>query len=90
MQGKESPCIVRVAVAAPLRQVFDYLPGPTADSRTLRPGTRVLVPFGRSSRVGLVIERSAVTQQATERLKPIEGVLDSGPLLDLDDLEALL
>ncbi len=75
-----APALVRVAVAAPLDQSFDYLwPGPAP----LPPvGARVRVPFGRSSRVGLVLAHPDTTSIAAERLKPITEQLDDAPLLN--------
>ncbi|MDA3914018.1 hypothetical protein, partial [Oleiagrimonas sp.] len=45
------PAIVRIALPVPLPRLFDYLPpeGPVAEA-----GARVLVPFGRGKRVGIV------------------------------------
>lgn len=80
--------VLRVAVAAPLRMLFDYLPPPGADG--VRPGCRVLVPFGHGRRVGLVVATAAVSDQAPERLKPVLAVLDAQPLLSALDLRLLL
>jgi primosomal protein N' (replication factor Y) len=70
--------IVRVALPVPLPQTFDYLPGTFAP----QPGTRVLVPFGRGSRIGIVVECGGGAQVADDRLKPVAAVLDESPLLD--------
>ena len=81
--------ILRVAVEAPLAGLFDYLPPPSDAGRpspTLSPGLRVLVPFGRGRRVGILVETADVSDQEPERLKPALRVLDPGPLLGADDL----
>ncbi|MGH8114772.1 MAG: hypothetical protein ACREPS_06950, partial [Rhodanobacteraceae bacterium] len=63
--------IVRVALALPLPQTFDYLPGAFAP----QPGSRVLAPFGRRRRIGIVVEFDRQTDVPVERLKPIAGVM---------------
>jgi len=45
--------IVKVAVAVPLSRSFDYLPN--GELKRYQPGCRVVVPFGRSTRVGVVV-----------------------------------
>ena len=42
--------ILRVAVAAPLPGLFDYLPPPGVEPARLQRGVRLRVPFGRGSR----------------------------------------
>ncbi|MEA3278602.1 MAG: primosomal protein N' [Pseudomonadota bacterium] len=88
--AEDTPCILRVAVAGPLPGLFDYLPPPDGDKEALRPGVRVLAPFGRGNRVGMIVARSAQTTQAADRLKPIEAALDEAPLLGASDLEFIL
>ena len=76
---KDSPIILRVAVAAPLPTLFDYLPAAGRNAGTLAPGMRVLVPFGRSRRAGILVELATQSDQSMDRLKPIESVLDNRP-----------
>ena len=72
-----SPKIVQVAVPRPVHQTFDYRIPDRYDMPKL--GTRVKVSFGQSSLIGVVIG----TQGASARkLKSIEEVLDSEPVLD--------
>ncbi len=78
--------VLRVAVAAPLAELYDYLPPADRPADGLDPGTRVLVPFGRSQRVGLVVERAADSEQVAGRLKAVSAVLDPAPLLAAEDL----
>jgi primosomal protein N' (replication factor Y) len=78
--------LARVAIAAPLRTLFDYK---AAAEMCVVPGMRVRVPFGRTSKIAVVVElpeRSDVPQQ---RLKAIGEVLDQEPLLTSDDLAFL-
>lgn len=81
--------ILRVAVAAPLPTLFDYLPA-AGWSGTLAPGMRVLVPFGRSRRVGMIVELANRTDQDRDRLKLADSLLDAEPLLPPSDLRFIL
>ncbi len=68
------PSFLRVAVPVPLRRGFDFVaPAPAAR------GTRVLVPFGRRHRVGIVLETVPRPAVAAHRIRPIVRLLDSGP-----------
>jgi primosomal protein N' (replication factor Y) len=78
--------VLRVALDVPLPTLFDYLPGPGADAAV---GDRVVVPFGRGRRIGVVCERAAESALPAERLKPIEAVRDDGPRLDAHWLELM-
>jgi len=72
--------VLAVAVPSPLRTLFDYLP--PAAGPLPQPGARVRVPFGRGSRVGLVVEQRAGSELPPERLRRVQRVLDPEPLLD--------
>lgn len=87
-----TPTILRVAVDAPVPTVFDYLPpvGWTGNRNTPAPGMRVLVPFRRSQRLGMIVAVTARTEQTPDRLKPVESVLDAAPLLGAADLDFVL
>ncbi|HEX5959700.1 MAG TPA: primosomal protein N' [Rhodanobacteraceae bacterium] len=77
-QSAGSPAIARVALPLPLPQTFDYLSG----GMPLQPGCRVRVPFGRSHRIGIVVETASMPAVDVDRLKPIQAVLDDEPLFD--------
>ena len=62
--------IVQVAVAAPLRRVFDYR-SPTPLPR----GVRVRVPFGRKSVIGVVVSNRPPS--TAHRLKTVSEALDA-------------
>jgi primosomal protein N' (replication factor Y) len=74
--------ILRIAVPAPLYRSFDYLAPPRVDPTSLRPGIRVRVPFGHSSRVGIVVELCNETTVPAEALRSALEVLDTEPVLD--------
>ncbi len=67
-----------VAVPAPLYQCFDYLAPAEPE---LAFGSRVRVPFGRRSLIGLVVGRTADSEIETAKLKSIEESLDDQPLV---------
>lgn len=74
--------IIHVAIATPLRQHFDYLPPENVELTNLKAGTRVLVPFGRQNKVGIVLGIDDLSDFPREKLKPITKILDDEPLLD--------
>ncbi len=79
--------ILRVAIDAPVMQAFDYLP--PAGAAVAKPGQRVLVPFRKGRRIGVVVALSAQSAVPAARLRRAFAFLDSGPLLDAE-LMALL
>ncbi|MGI9310589.1 MAG: DEAD/DEAH box helicase, partial [bacterium] len=85
--GEDTPNgggVVQVAVAVPLRRVFDY----RWDGGALVAGARVKVPFGRRRMVGVVVGSGAPA--AARRLKRIAEVLDRDNLFGARVLELLL
>ncbi|HUX18959.1 MAG TPA: primosomal protein N' [Acidithiobacillus sp.] len=70
----EANCI-QIAVMIPLRRIFSYAP----PEGHLQPGMRVRVPFGKGSRVGIVLGYASCPPDVT--LKTIEQVLDAHPIL---------
>ena len=80
--------ILRVALATPLKRLFDYLP-PDGDEATGSPGSRVRVPFGRGKRIGVIADLGDSSELPTARLKRISEVLDPDPLLDTSLLALL-
>ncbi|MGB5563500.1 MAG: primosomal protein N', partial [Sedimenticolaceae bacterium] len=78
--------IARVAVATPLYSLFDYLIPADVD---VVAGSRVRVPFGRTRPIGVVVMVVGNSECPAGKLKPIEAVLDPGPLLQQDDLDFL-
>lgn len=78
---KEHPTIVQVAVPRPLRTTFSYALASDADL-TASIGSRVRVPFGSSSVIGVVV--GLETNVAGIALKEIDEILDPEPLLGAD------
>lgn len=72
--------LVNVLVAAPLPKAFTY----QWCSETLpKFGVRVIVPWGRQHRIGLV-QGVAPDQQMAENIKPVHSVLDQGECLSAE------
>ncbi len=82
----QQPRLLRVAVPSPLRRAFDYLPAHAQALQLPAPGTRVQVPFGRGTRVGVVLAHATHTEVPRQRLKRISRVLDHEPLIDPETL----
>ena len=79
--------ILQVALPVPLRKTFEYLP-PNADNSgelsDLVPkiGQRVLVPFGRQTLIGVIVNISSESEFAIEKVKPAMALLDLSPTFD--------
>lgn len=73
-----------VAVPAPLFQSFDYL---APDDLDVAIGSRVLVPFGRRSLVGVVVDQPERSDYQDSKLKSIKALLDQQSLFPHDWLE---
>ncbi|MDY0064882.1 MAG: primosomal protein N' [Steroidobacteraceae bacterium] len=71
--------IIKVAVDAPLRRLFDYR---APDSGAAAPGMRVLVPFGRRRTVGVVVSCAERSDVPAAQLRQALDVLDAHPVLD--------
>lgn len=83
------PVILKVAVPAPLRAAFDYLP-PTSEPDCLPvPGVRLKVPFGRKLQIGILLGVEATSTIAPTRLRRALEFLDRRPLLGPADLALL-
>jgi len=81
------PAVLRVALPVPLPTLFDYLP--PAAGGAIRPGSRVLVPFGRGKAVGVVVATGVEPTVGTGRLKRALRLLDDEPLLDAELMQTL-
>jgi primosomal protein N' (replication factor Y) len=86
--GVSGPEVLRVAINAPLRRLFDYLP--PKGLATVAKGMRLRVPFGRTRQVGVVVGIGDASELPRERLKRALEVIDERPLLSDTDLDLLL
>ncbi|QLB41154.1 primosomal protein N' [Mannheimia pernigra] len=77
---------IRVALNVPLHRYFDYL---LPEERNVYKGSRVVVPFGRQIKIGIVVDFPLSSDVPTHKLKPIQGVLDFTPIFD-DEMWQLL
>lgn len=69
----------------PLRRNFDYRPPvdcSAAELQALRPGCRVLAPFGKRQLVGILVAVREHSDLPLEQLKPALQLLDRTPVLD--------
>ncbi len=78
--GASAEPIMRVAIDVPLRRQFDYLLPPDVLPDSVVPGVRVRVPFGRSERIGVVMQTGPVSATSHSAPKRAVAVLDDGPL----------
>jgi primosomal protein N' (replication factor Y) len=80
---------LRVAVNAPVWTPFDYLPPSGLTAEEILPGTRVRIPLGRRSAVGIVVDHAARASVAETALKAVQELLDTRPVLDAGLLQLL-
>ncbi|MCC5867536.1 MAG: primosomal protein N' [Gammaproteobacteria bacterium] len=81
--------VLRLAIPAPVYGLFDYHPPADVDAAGLCPGIRVEVMFGRSRRVGLLVEVAAASELPVERLRAARRIIDAEPVLPADLLTLL-
>ena len=81
------PTILKVAVNVPLSRLFDYLP--PAGSAAIQPGSRVLVPFGRREKIGVVMAGSASSELPTSKIRHCLATLEDEPVLSAEDLRLI-
>lgn len=79
----------QVAIAVPLDRLFDYLAPEGCNPDSVKPGVRVLVPFGKGLKVGVLLAVRNSSEVDAARLKQIEQILDAEPLLSAQDMRLL-
>ena len=79
--------ILKIAIPVPLNCLFDYLAPEGCTHVAI--GSRVLVPFGKFKKVGVVIENADSSDVKIGRLKAVINVLDETSLLDSKDIQLL-
>ena len=80
--------VFQVALSAPVMRLFDYLAPAEGDSAGHR-GQRVLIPFGKSTRVGVIVAVRQSSDIPLQRLRHAIRIIDDTPLLD-ENVMALL
>ena len=81
--------ILSIAVPIPLNRLFDYLPPDNYDPQQLKPGIRVKVPFGKQTKIAVLIEVKTDVACDINKLKQVEAILDTEPLLSVQDIKLL-
>ncbi|MCJ8170402.1 primosomal protein N' [Atopomonas sediminilitoris] len=75
------PVILQLALPSPLRRLFDYLPPQGCNPAQLKPGVRLLVPFGKREMVGVLVNLADNSSVPADKLRPAIALLESQPLL---------
>ena len=78
--------VLKVALPVPLSRSFDYLPVDKVSAAPI--GSRVLVSFGRSRYVGVVVDHGE-PEFDIHKLKRVNEVLDASPMLPEDIVDLL-
>lgn len=86
---QDKPVILKVAIPVPVYRLFDYLPPHEADFKSLKPGIRLTVPFGKGQKTAFLIALDSNSDLVTSKLKRVEAILDERPLLSEQDLKLL-
>lgn len=81
------PFFLRIALPTPLRRLFDYLPPQDVDIKAIIVGSRVSVSFQSRQLVGIIVEISTKSDLPLDKLKRVDALLDSEPLLPPDLFE---
>ena len=72
------PVVLRVAVPAPLPELFDYLPPAGTAASAIAIGARLRVPFGARELIGVVVERAEVPENP--KLRAALAQFDPAPV----------
>lgn len=76
------PAYLGIAIDAPMRRLFDYLPPAGIEPEALRPGQRLWVPFGRRRCVGILVEQRDTTDVPVEKLRRAHELIDAEPVFE--------
>ncbi|MFI4868770.1 MAG: primosomal protein N' [Steroidobacterales bacterium] len=80
--GAPARGVLRVAIDAPLRSPFDYLPPAGLQPVEVPRGVRVRVPVGQREAIGIVVDHADQPSVSASALKSVREVLDATPVLD--------
>ncbi|WP_191602167.1 primosomal protein N' [Marinomonas algicola] len=73
---------VKVALPVPMRTLFEYkVPKAIALRHQLLPGMRLKVPFGKQTRLGIIVELCHQTEWDPEHVKPFTSLHDESPIM---------
>ena len=73
--------LISVALDVPINHMFDYI----TENQDIKVGYRVEVPFGRSKRIGIVLEvKIFKIQNSPYKIKNVYKVIDQTPLLSME------
>jgi len=86
--AEQKPLIIQVAIPIPLNRLFDYLAPEGLNA--ISPGTRVIVPFGKSKKIAFAVGIVKSSEVKIDRLKPIIEILDESSLLSEQDYQLIL
>ncbi len=78
--------VLQVAVPIPFRKLYDYLPNNNRAKSDYKIGARVNIPFGKSEKIGMIINITDHSTYPIEKLKPINELLDSSPIFEKEHL----
>ena len=82
----DSQCFVRVALPIRHMDLFDYR---CESHKSAGVGCRVVVPFGRGTRLGIIVEQQRESKIASDKIKLINSVIETEPVVDEDLLRTL-
>ena len=85
---KPLPAIAQIALPTPAGNYFDYRITPE-QARSLQPGCRVEVDFGRRRMIGIVIALGSQSACPPNRLKTVTKVIDQSPVIDTRMLQLM-
>ncbi|MBV1951164.1 MAG: hypothetical protein KUG64_03090 [Cycloclasticus sp.] len=80
---------LNIALDTPLSLVFDYQPLAQTQKSDYCVGQRVIAPFGRLQKTGIIVSISSKTQLAPTKLKPILKRLDDTPIFSEQDCQLI-
>lgn len=81
LETEQQYLFVSVAVSVPLRRLFEYKL-PIDHPVDIKPGIRVEVPFSGRSKVGVIVKVSHISEYQSNKIKPVNQVIDESPLIN--------
>ena len=76
--------LISVALDVPINQLFDYI----CESKDIKVGCRVKVPFGKSTRTGIIVEAKKFnTETSAYKIKNIHKILDETRVLSTEIMQ---